>query len=115
MKKIIMGITFVVMGFVYANHAMAEERFIGKMSRLGVDSEHRYLELIFTDVADWNGVPTVTAYASYAIPIEDNPAFPYMFATLKYAKTRNQSVMIISEGIWTRDDGVVFGKIDYVE
>ena len=119
MKKIIMTLALVAMSLVYTNHAMAED-FIGSIQRLAVDNGNnyggvRYLELIFADVTDLSGTPMTPAFVYYAIPIEDESAFPYMFAILKYADTRNQTVRISSQTNWVRSDGFVFGRVTYVE
>jgi hypothetical protein len=118
-KKILLLILTMMLQFGFISSALAED-FLAKIHRLAIDNGInyggvKYLELIFTDVTDLSGVAYAPSFVYYAIPIEDESAFPYMFAILKYAKTRNQAVRISSQTNWIRSDGYAFGRVTYVE
>ena len=87
--------------------------FVAKIDRFAMESGYGtpYVEIIFKDLS--SGTMTSTYYA---LVLEDNPSFPYLFAMLNHAKTRNKLIRVYTSGTWTRGDGAdVFLKIQYVE
>lgn len=113
MKKIFFVILVMVTFAIFPDLVFADE-FIAKVDRFGMESSYAtpYVEISFSDVTSGS----ITSGYYYVVPVNDNSSFPYLFAILSYAKTRNKAVRIIADETWTRGDGYnSFLEIHYAQ
>ena len=102
-----------IFGLLIYSHPVFADDFIAKIDRLGMESSYGtpYLEVVFTDLTSG----TMSSYY-YAVPVDNNAAFPYIFSILSYAKTRNKLVRVLASDVWTRGDGYnSFLEIHYAQ
>lgn len=112
-KKYVHSFILGIFGLLIYSHPVFADDFIAKIDRLGMESSYGtpYLEVIFTDVT--SGTLSSTYYA---VPVDNNAAFPYIFSILSYAKTRNKLVRVLASDVWTRGDGYnSFLEIHYAQ